>query len=211
VKYLPGDTGSMDVHYNFPAGQHVYHLDPYPNDFNALQIPLLNGNQAPVAVGLWVKGNPSLLSGPNFAPGVDTYSIGFYQADNTTINFHPGTITSDGWTFITAPLRVNYVSNVVINPPTNESGDVYFSDLEALYSPRPVTTATYQPLPQNPSWLQFERVPWLVNDWAVCFGNQQIVFFASCILRIKAVAEQAVFAGHDHAAYGAVLNTQCHC
>lgn len=168
VKYLPGDSGSMDIHYNFPAGQHVYHLDPFPNDFNSLQIPLLNGNQAPEAVGLWVKGDPNLPAGANFAPGVDTYSIGFYQADNSPIDFHPGTISGDGWTFISAqlppsgldyPLRLNYVSNVVINPPTNESGDVYFSDLEALYSPRPVTNETYQPLPQNPSWLQFEQNP----------------------------------------------------
>jgi hypothetical protein len=75
-------------------------------------------------------------------------------------------VTFDGWQFVVAklppglqyPLRVNYLALVVIKPDHDLDGDVYLSGLTALYSPRPPTPFVYQPLPANPSWLQFTDV-----------------------------------------------------
>lgn len=168
-KHQPTDSGSFDLHYNFPAGQHVYDLNAYPNDLNEIQVPLLNGNQAPTSIGMWVKGNPSLANGSSkpLDPGTVTFTLGLFGADNATVKFYPAAINYDGWQFITAqlpagqsyPLRFNYMGLVIINPATTLTGDIYISDFQALYSPRPPKPFNYQPLPQNPSWLQYMENP----------------------------------------------------
>ncbi|WP_165423182.1 phosphodiester glycosidase family protein [Ktedonosporobacter rubrisoli] len=151
VKRAPEDAGTMDLWYHFRPDQHVSHLDPYPDDPNRFQIPLRCGQQAPAAVGFWIKAATAQnkYRGGPFDPGVLNLSIGFYEADNTPISFHLGILTSSDWIFIPArlpqgldyPLRVNYISIVVINPPKSETGHLYLSTLQALYAPRPLHCA----------------------------------------------------------------------
>ncbi|HEX4203098.1 MAG TPA: phosphodiester glycosidase family protein, partial [Ktedonobacteraceae bacterium] len=168
-KHQPSDSGSMDLHYNFPAGQHVYDLNAYPNDLNEIQVPVINGNQPPTSIGMWVKGNPGLVNGSSkpLDPGTLTFTLGLFGADNATVKFYPTALNFDGWQFVTAqlpqgqsyPLRFNYLGMVIINPATNMSGDIYISDFQALYSPRAPKPYVYHPLPNNPSWLQYVENP----------------------------------------------------
>lgn len=168
IKRQPTDAGSLDLHYKFPAGQHVYHLDAYLNDPASEQIPIVNG-QAPTAIGLWVKGNADLAktSGKPLAPGVVTLNEGEFQVNHQGVNYYPTGITWEGWQFVEAPLpaglqyplSVNTINLVVINPASTLEGDVYLSGLQALYSPRPPVKPQYTPIPQNPKWLQFTNGP----------------------------------------------------
>lgn len=145
VKHAPTNAGSMDLRYHFPPGRHVYHLDPYPNDPGAFQIPLRDGKQQPEALGIWVKSNvPSPAA--DAGSGALLLGIGLYEGDNTPIAFHLGNIPPGRWIFLvlplrrelTYPLRLNYLSIVSVNPASNETGDVYLCDLQALYAPRPL-------------------------------------------------------------------------
>ncbi|BBB02156.1 hypothetical protein RVR_9898 [Actinacidiphila reveromycinica] len=164
----PGDSGSMDVHYTYPAKTGTYDLSVYLNDPAGEQIPLLNGDQAPIGLGVWVKGNADLASRPGdgLAPGIVTLNVGIWQASNQPTSFYPTGITFDGWQYVVAklpqglqyPLRVNYLGLVTIKPGPDLTGDVHLADLEALYSPRPPKQATYTAIPKNPSWLQFTDV-----------------------------------------------------
>jgi hypothetical protein len=159
VKRLPTDTGSLKLHYDFPAAQTVYHLGLYPNDPGRDVIPTKNG-QVPTAIGVWVKTEPPLSGGLYFSAGV-------YQVNNQPNSLYPPTATTSGWQHIVIPLpaglqyplRFNYLNLVVINPKTDLVGDMYVSDLEALYSPRPPKPYVYTPVPKNPSWLTFTEDP----------------------------------------------------
>ncbi|HEX6498726.1 MAG TPA: phosphodiester glycosidase family protein [Micromonosporaceae bacterium] len=165
----PGSTsGSLRVHYHYPAQNKVYDLDMYLDDPETRQVPLLNGTQVPTGIGVWVKGNADLASRPGagLQPGIVTLNIGIWQATNQPTSFYPTGITFDGWQFVVAklpvglqyPLRINYLALVVIKPDVTLDGDVYLSGLTALYSPRPPTPFVYRPLPTNPSWLKFTDV-----------------------------------------------------
>ncbi|SEG81740.1 Calcineurin-like phosphoesterase [Actinacidiphila yanglinensis] len=161
----PGDGGSMDVHYTYPNKTGTYDLSVYLNDPQSEQVPLLGGDQAPIGLGVWVKGNADLASRPGdgLAPGIVTLNVGIWQASNQPTSFYPTGITFDGWQYVVAklptglqyPLRINYLGLVTIKPGPDLTGDVHLADLEALYSPRPPKPATYTAIPKNPSWLQF--------------------------------------------------------
>ncbi len=161
----PGDTGSMDVHYAYPNQTGTYDLSVYLNDPESEQVPLLNGNQAPIGLGLWVKGNADLASRPGdgLTPGIVTLNVGIWQSSNQPTSFYPTGVTFDGWRYVVAklppglqyPLRINYLGLVTIKPGPDLTGDIHLADLEALYSPRPPTPATYTAIPKNPSWLRF--------------------------------------------------------
>ncbi|MBO0828822.1 MAG: phosphodiester glycosidase family protein, partial [Streptosporangiales bacterium] len=158
-KRLPTDSGSLKLHYDFAATQHVYHLTLYPNDPGKDVIDTRNG-QVPSAIGVWVKTDPPLSGGLYFSAGI-------YQGNNQPTSLYPDTATTDGWQHIVIPLpaglqyplRFNYLNLVVINPATHLVGDMYVSDLEALYSPRPPKPYTYTPVPENPSWLSYSEDP----------------------------------------------------
>ncbi|MEY9911775.1 exopolysaccharide biosynthesis protein [Catenulispora sp. MAP12-49] len=168
TKAQPGDAGSFDIHYNYPNVSKTLDLSVYLNDPDSEQIPLLNGTQAPIGIGVWVKGNPDLASRPGagLAPGIVTLNVGIWQSTNQPTSFYPTGITFDGWQYVVAqlppglqyPLRVNYLGLVVIKPGANLSGDVHLADLQAVYSPRPPVPPTYTAIPKNPSWLKFSDV-----------------------------------------------------
>jgi exopolysaccharide biosynthesis protein len=168
TKALPGDTGSFDVHYNYPYVSKTLDLSVYLNDPESEQVPLLNGTQAPIGIGVWVKGNPDLASRPGagLAPGIVTLNVGIWQSTNQPTSFYPTGVTFDGWQYVVAklppglqyPLRVNYLGLVVIKPGENLTGDIHLADLQAVYSPRPPVPPTYTAIPKNPSWLKFTDV-----------------------------------------------------
>ena len=168
TKAFPGDAGSFDVHYNYPYVSKTLDLSVYLNDPDSEQIPLLNGTQAPIGIGVWVKGNPDLASRPGaaLAPGIVTLNVGIWQSTNQPTSFYPTGITFDGWQYVVAklppglqyPLRINYLGLVVIKPGPNLTGDVHLADLQAVYSPRPPVPPTYTAIPDNPSWLRFTDV-----------------------------------------------------
>lgn len=168
VKRTPEDAGSFDAHYHFAKADKTYDFDTYLNDPESEQIGLLEGNQAPTGVGVWVKGNADLASRPGapLAPGIVTLNLGIWQSTNQPTSFYATGITFGDWQYVVAklptglqfPLRINYIALVVIKPDRDLDGDVYLSGLQALYSPRPPTPPTYTAIPKNPSWLQFSDV-----------------------------------------------------
>ena len=168
TKALPGDAGSLDVHYTYPYVSKTLDLSVYLNDPDSEQIPLLNGTQAPIGIGVWVKGNADLATRPGaaLAPGVVTLNVGIWQSTDQPTSFYPTGITFDGWQYVVAklppglqyPLRVNYLGLVVIKPGPDLTGDIHLADLQAVYSPRPPVPPTYTPIPKNPAWLRFGDV-----------------------------------------------------
>ena len=163
VKQSPTDAGSMQLHYHFVPASKVYNLDAYTNDPGQVVIGSNNG-QLPSAVGLWIKGGKG-MGALNISSY--TFKIGFYQGNGNPTNIYPTVQSSDDWQFVkiplaptlSFPLRLNYLALVAINPASTLDGDVYFSGLQAFYSPRPVVVNPYQPFPQNPGWLQFVQDP----------------------------------------------------
>jgi hypothetical protein len=89
-----------------------------------------------------VKRNPATFPGSEKL----SFSMGFYEGDNTPIAVHPGSIPPGRWIFIEIPLRrerlypflLNYFSIVSINPAADETGHIYLCDLHALYTPHPL-------------------------------------------------------------------------
>jgi Exopolysaccharide biosynthesis protein related to N-acetylglucosamine-1-phosphodiester alpha-N-acetylglucosaminidase len=168
-KHSPDDSGSLDLHYTFTGGQHVLDFNAYPNNLNEIQVPTIGNNQEPTSIGMWIKGNADLAkgSGKPLEPGTITFTLGLFGSDNQTVKFYPAAMTFDGWQFVTAqlpsgqsyPLRFNYLGLVVITPATTMTGDIFVSDFQALYSPRPPKPYVYQPIPANPSWLQYTENP----------------------------------------------------
>jgi len=137
IKHVSTDTGSLDLRYHFPQGPQADHLAAYPNNPDTFQIPLRTGKHPPDALGLWVKSD---------APRQEKLllSIGLYTRDNTPIALNLGVIAAGGWTFFKValptgpsyPMKLNYIALVSIHPAQNETGNVYFDDLQALYAPR---------------------------------------------------------------------------
>ena len=168
VKRTDADAGSARLHYDFPNQSKTFDLDMYLNNPDSEQVGLLNGSQAPIGLGVWVKGNADLASRPGKAldPGIVSLNVGIWQASNQPTSFYPTGVTFDGWRYVVAnlppglqfPVRINYLALVVIKPGPNLNGDVWFSGLQALYSPRPPKPVQYTAIPKNPSWLQFTDV-----------------------------------------------------
>jgi Phosphodiester glycosidase/Bacterial Ig-like domain (group 2) len=151
----PGDTASasMQLNYDFPAGSGVKQMVFYPN--GNLSVPVNSSGQDPTGVGLWIKGDGA---GPELAES-------YIDVSGTTTTLYPTTITWRGWQLVIAelpaglnyPLSVSFLDLLTISNPTEIKGTVDVADLEALYSPRPVTTPPYVAIPKNPSWLKFEE------------------------------------------------------
>ncbi len=156
----PGSTGgSFKVHYNFAKADKTYDFDVFLNDPQSEQIGVLDG-QAPIGIGLWVKGNADLASRPGapLAPGIISLNVGIWQSTNQPTSVYPTGITFDGWQYVVAklpaglqfPLRMNYLALVVIKPDHDLTGDVYFGGLQALYSPRPPVHQALPPAARQP-------------------------------------------------------------
>jgi exopolysaccharide biosynthesis protein len=163
---VPGDTGSMDVHYTIPKATGVSQVVLLPNSGHNLDIGLSSSGEAPDAIGVWIKGIGGTPGTP-LANGELTFAEAWLQINGQDDVFYPTTVTYDGWQLITAavpagtefPLSCNFLDFLVINPSETTTGDLYVADVQALYSPRPPVTPTYTPIPQNPYWLRYAENP----------------------------------------------------
>lgn len=160
VSRLTTDSGSIDIHYDFKPAQTVYHVNLYPNDLNHDVIGPDASGKAPTAYAFWIKTVPALTGGIYLTSG-------YYDAVNAPLDYNVSPPATDGWQQIVVPLpattrfpiQLNYINLVSIDPTHELSGEMYVSDLEALYSPRAATTAPYVPIPENPPWLQYKESP----------------------------------------------------
>ena len=161
-----GDAGSMDVHYSIPAAGGVSQVVFSPTAGHTITIGDASDGSAPNAIGLWIKGIGGTPTTP-LAHGALTFAEAYTEANGQTDTFYPTSVTYDGWELIEAqvpqgaqlPLSLNFLDFLVIDPSVALTGDIYVSDLEALYSPRTPVTPTYTAIPQNPKWLQFADSP----------------------------------------------------
>jgi exopolysaccharide biosynthesis protein len=151
----PGSSasGSIQLTYKVPAGQGVKQL--VLSSKTTLQAAPDADGKNPTGIGLWVKGDGS---GINLAES-------YIGADGLTTTLYPTTVTWKDWRLVVAqlppglkfPLKISFIDFLGINAATTMSGTLNVSGLQALYSPRPVTTPPYTPIPKNPSWLSYEE------------------------------------------------------
>jgi exopolysaccharide biosynthesis protein len=151
----PGDTASssMAINYNYPGGSGVKQIAFWPNSGDAITANA--DGQDPTGVGLWVKGDGT---GPELAES-------YIDVDGTDTTLYPTTVTWNGWQLVVCelpagmnfPLSIDFLDFLTISNPTTYTGTLKVADLEALYSPRPVTSPPYVAIPDNPSWLQFKE------------------------------------------------------
>jgi hypothetical protein len=161
VTRLPTDTGSLDVHYDIPAGNGVKQVVFYPRSTESF--PPAGQTQQPLAVGVWIKGSGTGGSGTPLGLGNLTLAEAYTEVNGQSVTFYPSTVTYQDWQFIVAdlpaglqfPLTVSFLDFLVISPAQELAGDLYVSDLEALYSPRPPVVTPYVPIPHNPPWLRY--------------------------------------------------------
>ncbi|MFB7494532.1 phosphodiester glycosidase family protein [Streptomyces sp. NPDC056161] len=150
----PGSTasGSLKLDYSMPAGSGVKQLVLSPK--TTLKTDTNNG-QVPTGIGVWIKGDGNGIELAEKYIGVNGSSTTLY----------PTTVTWKDWHLAVAqlpagmqfPLTISFIDFLAISPSTSYSGSLSLGGLEALYSPRPVTTPAYQAVPQNPKWLSFEE------------------------------------------------------
>lgn len=163
---VPGDAGSMDVHYTIPQATGVSQVVLLPSSSHTVHLGDSSSGQTPTAIGLWIKGIGGTPGTP-LANGALTFAEAWTEINGQEDVFYPTTVTYDGWELITAavpagaelPLTLDFLDFLVINPSETLTGDVYVADLQALYSPRPAVTPTYTAIPQNPSWLRYADSP----------------------------------------------------
>lgn len=162
----PGASGSMDVSYAIPAGAGVKQVAFSPKT-GTDEISPLNGED-PAAIGIWVKGGSPVPSGAApLGDGALTLAEGYLEVGGQSVVLYPTTVDFDGWTLVEGqlsaglnyPLSVSFLDLLVIDPTTALDGNVYLSDLEGLYSPRPPAPFHYVAIPKNPPWLQFTEDP----------------------------------------------------
>jgi len=166
VSRLPTDTGSIDIHYDFKPASTVYHTNIYPNDPSHDVIGANASGQLPTAYSFWIKTVPA-FPGKLPAPAAFYVTSGYYDSANAPLDFNVQPALTEDWQEITVPLptttrfpiELNYINMVNIDPTQEYTGDMYVADLEADYSPRPLTAPPYVPIPDNPSWLQYVHTP----------------------------------------------------
>ena len=163
---VPGDSGSMDVHYTIPKATGVSQVVLVPDSNHTVDIGLSSSGASPDAIGVWIKGIGGTPGTP-LANGELTFAEALTEINGQEDVFYPTTVTYNGWQLITAavpagtefPMTLDFLDFLVINPSETTTGDVYVADLQALYSPRPPVPFDYTAIPQNPSWLSYDENP----------------------------------------------------
>jgi hypothetical protein len=163
---VPGDSGSMDIHYTIPKATGVSQVVFSPSGSNNVSIGTAPDGAAPTAIGLWIKGIGGTPGTP-LANGELTFAEAWIEVNGQEDVFYPTTVTYDGWQLITAdlpagtefPVSLDFLDFLVINPSVTLTGDLYVADLQGLYSPRPPVPFDYTAIPQNPSWLSYDENP----------------------------------------------------
>jgi exopolysaccharide biosynthesis protein len=151
----PGSTesGSLKLDYTMPAGAGVKQL--VMSSKSPLVTTGSDDGQNPTGIGLWIKGNGT---------GIEL-AESYIGVDGTKTTLYPTTVTWNDWHLAIAelpagmqfPLTISFVDFLAISPSTTTGGSLNVSGLQALYSPRPIPVPTYQAVPKNPSWLNYEE------------------------------------------------------
>ncbi|HEY4022236.1 MAG TPA: phosphodiester glycosidase family protein [Pseudonocardiaceae bacterium] len=151
----PGVTapGSLQLNYTMPAGSGVKQLVMWDN--KDINIGPNTAGQNPTGIGIWVKGDKSGL----------ILHEQYIQVNGAALPLAETLVTWQGWRLYTAaipagtqfPITMNYIDFLAINPSTTITSTLNISDLQALYSPRPVVTPPYVAVPNNPSWLTYDE------------------------------------------------------
>src|SRR5262249_47791934 len=145
----PGDTGSMDVNYSIPPRSGVSQVVFFPNAND--QIDVNPAGQRPTAIGFWIKGAGGSGTDNPLDKGVLTFAESWIEINGQTATIYPTAVTYNGWRLVTAavpagaqlPLSINFLDFLVINPAQQLSGDLYISDMQALFFTRQPATQTY--------------------------------------------------------------------
>lgn len=148
------ETGSLQLSYTMPAGSGVKQLVLSPK--TALETTAVGGHN-PNAIAMWVKGNDT---------GIEL-AESYIGVDGVRTTLYPTTVTWNGWQLVAAqlpaglhfPLSISFVDFLAISPTTTTTSTLNVSDLQSLYSPRPVAAQTYQAIPGNPAWLSYQENP----------------------------------------------------
>lgn len=148
------ETGSLRLSYTMPAGSGVKQLVLSPK--TTLKTTTVGGHD-PNAIAMWVKGNDT---------GIEL-AESYIGVDGVRTTLYPTTVTWNGWQLVAAqlpaglhfPLSISFVDFLAISPTTTTTSTLNVSDLQSLYSPRPVATRAYQAIPGNPSWLHYQQDP----------------------------------------------------
>jgi hypothetical protein len=181
---VPGDTGSMDIHYTIPKASGDSQVVFYPAGSYNVSIGLSSSGEAPDAIGVWIKGIGGGGTTP-LGPGLLTFAEAWVEVNGQEDVFYPTTVTYNGWQLITAqlpagtefPVSLAFLDFLVLNPSETTTGDLYVADLQALYSPRPPVPFSYTAIPRNPSWLRYTGSPAQFapgGDTIAAFGDSHL-------------------------------------
>ena len=138
-----GDKGSLDVRYSIPAASGVSQLIFHPSPGHGVTISAAADGRAPDEIGIWIKGTGGTPASP-LAPGALTLAEAYIEVNGALDTFYPAAVTYHGWRLVEArvpagarlPLTLSFLDLLVTGPQGGLAGDVYLSDLQALYPPR---------------------------------------------------------------------------
>jgi hypothetical protein len=138
-----GDKGSLDVRYSIPAASGVSQLIFHPSAGHGVTIGAAADGRTPDEIGIWIKGTGGNPATP-LAPGALTFAEAYIEVNGARDTFYPAAVTYHGWQLVEArvpagarlPLTLSFLDLLVTGPQAGLAGDVYLSDLEALYPPR---------------------------------------------------------------------------
>jgi hypothetical protein len=155
----------MDVNYSIPPRSGVSQLVFWPPRDDPIDVN--SAGQRPTAIGFWIKGIGGSGDDKPLAAGALTFAESWIEINGQVDTIYPSAVTYNGWRFVTTPvpagaqlpLSINFLDFLVINPAQQLSGDLYISDLQALYSPRQPVPPKYTAMPDNSSWLQYTGSP----------------------------------------------------
>jgi hypothetical protein len=138
-----GDRGSLDVRYSIPAASDVSQLIFHPSAGHGVTVGAAADGRAPDEIGIWIKGTGGTPATP-LAPGALTFAEAYIEVNGARETFYPAAVTYHGWQLVEArlpagvrlPLTLSFLDLLVTGPQAGLAGDIYLSDLEALYPPR---------------------------------------------------------------------------
>ena len=138
-----GDKGSLDVRYSIPAASGVSQLIFHPSPGHRVTIGAAADGRTPNEIGVRIKGTGGAPATP-LAPGALTFAEAYIEVNGALDTFYPAAVTYRGWRLVEArvpagarlPLTLSFLDLLVTGPQGGLAGDVYLSDLEALYPPR---------------------------------------------------------------------------
>jgi hypothetical protein len=115
----------------------------HPSAGHGVTIGAAADGRRPDEIGIWIKGTGGTPATP-LAPGALTFAEAYIEVNGARDTFYPAAVTYHGWQLVKArvpagarlPLTLSFLDLLVTGPQGGLAGDVYLSDLQALYPPR---------------------------------------------------------------------------